>query len=38
MTVIITKYFIEKTDADFEIYNKLWEENSHSLMNYNIKY
>ena len=25
--IVIFKYFHEKTDADFEEYNKLWDEN-----------
>jgi hypothetical protein len=30
--IIITKYFIEKTDADYEIYNRIWEENKHRMV------
>ena len=26
--MVIVKYFHEKTDKDYEIYNKLWDENS----------
>jgi hypothetical protein len=32
MTIIITKNFIEKTDDDFENYNKMWSENRHRMV------
>ena len=32
MTVIITKYFIEKTDNDYENHNRIWEENRHRMV------
>lgn len=32
MTVIITKYFIEKTYNDYENHNRIWEENRHRMV------
>jgi len=32
MSVIITRYFIEKTDSDYENHKRTWEENKHRMV------